>query len=107
MGRLDHTAFLTQLDRRDVDLVGTQSKRGREIATVALSLQLGVGNDPDRPVLPKAVDTYDLAPAVIDADDAELRISRLGFQLGHVARRHSLAPGRLGRGAVEWIDAAC
>ena len=71
-----------QVDRRDIDLVGGQLDGFLEIRPVALSLQFRVGHDPNRAVRARAVDAEDFASAVFDPDDAELRIGRLGFEIG-------------------------
>jgi hypothetical protein len=53
-----------------------------------------------------AVGTDDFAPAVLDSDDAKLRISRFGVKFSGKTSRDALMPGLFGD-AVNGIDTAC
>ena len=75
-----------------------------EIAPIACLLQSRFGNDPDRSVRSHAVDADNLAPIIIEADDAKHRISGLDFKFGREAARYAVAP-RLFGDAVDRIDA--
>ena len=54
---------------------------------------------------PRTIDANDFASAILDADDAELRVSRLGFEFGQQALRELVVPGLFGE-AIDRIDAA-
>ncbi len=105
MRRLDRTVVPIELDRRDVDFVRGEPDRSGEIVPIAHSLQLGIRNDPDCPILARTIDANDLASAVVDADDTELRIGGFGRELGRIARGHAVPPSFLRR-AVDGVDAA-
>ena len=105
MRRLDRTVVPIELDRRDVDFVRWEPDRSGEIVPVTHSLQLGIRNNSDRPILARSIDANDLASAVVDADDTELRIGGFGRELGRIARCHAVPPSFLRR-AVDGIDAA-
>jgi hypothetical protein len=105
MRHLDDAVFLIELHGRDIDLISRQSDRGLEIRPVAFPLQLALRHNANGTVATRAVDSHDFAPAVAEADDAELEIGGLGRELRHVARGHALPPGVLAR-AVDGIDSA-
>lgn len=51
------------------------------------------------------VDPQDFAPAILDANDAKLRVGGLGLELGHQTLCHPIVPGIFGK-VVDRIDAA-
>ena len=52
-----------------------------------------------------AVDADDLPLIVVDADHADIRIGRLGFEFSRETAGEALAPGLFGN-AIDWIGAA-
>ena len=104
-GVCDDAMLLVQLDRRNVDLVRGQLDGFLEVRIVALALQFRVGHDSNRTVRARAVDTEEFASPVFDPDEAELRISRLGAEIGDDAREQTLAPDLFGE-VVDRIDPA-
>ena len=105
MRRFDDAVLLIEVQRRYGYLVRALVERAAEIGPVALSLQLSIGNQPDRTIRSGMVDTEDFAAAIRDADDAKLRIGGLGLQFGQQPLRHPPLPSLFGQ-AVNGIDAA-
>ena len=101
----DCPVVLVEVDRRDIDLAGRQRDRLREVFAHGAPLQLGVGHAPHAAAGAGAVDAQDLAPAVGDADHAELEVGRLGAKLGHETIGQAVAPLRFAAAAGR-IDAA-
>jgi len=64
-----------------------------------------VGDDLNRIVRALAVGANNLALAVINADNAELGISRFGFKFSRKTLRDPFAPGLFGK-AIDGIDTA-
>ena len=102
---LDQSVAATEIERRDVDLSGTEPDRFLEVVAIASLLQFLFGDDPNRVVRSRAVDADQLAAVVVEADDPKHRIAGLGFEFGQQARRDPVAPGLFGD-AVDRIDAA-
>ena len=86
-------------------MVRPQLDRFLEIGALAFSLQFGFGNDAHRAVRARPVDAEEFAPAVLDPDEAEHRIGRLGAEIGDQTRLQALAPGRFGE-VVDRINSA-
>jgi hypothetical protein len=68
-------------------------------------LQFSFGNDANRAIGPRPVDPDDLAPAVIQSDDAEQRIGRLGAEIGDEPGLQPFAPGSF-RDVIDRVDTA-
>ena len=77
---LDQSVAATEIERRDIDLSGTEPDRFLEIAAIASLLQALFGNDPNCIVRSRAVDADQLAAVVIKADDPKHRVGGLGFE---------------------------
>ena len=101
----DDTILLIEIKCGNVGLIGRQADRLLEVAAVALALQLRIGNQPDGMVRARTIDTNDFASAILDADDPELRVSRLGFEFGQQALRELVVPALFGE-AIDGIGAA-
>src|SRR5262249_13635849 len=91
-------------DGRAVDFARPQCDGRLEIAAPAFALQPVIGHDADRSARAHAIDPYDLAAAVGNADQAELRIGRFGVEVGDKARGQAIAP-QLHRRTVDRMDA--
>ena len=104
MRLFDDAVLAAQPDRRYIDLAGGQLDRLLQ-GHLGLSLQRRLRNRPDGAVRAGAIDPHDVAPAVVEADDAKRPVARLGGELRRVARSHAGAPHGLG-GPVDRIDAA-
>ena len=85
-----------QINFGKIDRPGRQLERFAKIIPVALPLQLIIRHNSHRPVGPKPIDPHDLAAAIRHADDAKLRIARLGLQVGHKTPGHPHPPHLLG-----------
>ena len=102
---LDQSVAATEIERRDIDLSGSQPDRFLEIAAIASLLQALFGNDPNGIVWPRAVDADQFAAVVIKSDEANQRVGRLGFKFRCEAACQPVAPGFFGD-AVDRIGAA-
>ena len=98
----DRAAFRPQVDLRHIDIAGRQRDRLGEIVAIASRLQFGIGNDAHRAARAVTIHPHDLAPTIVDTDDAELAIRRFGGELRGIAARHAFAPGGFG-GAAQRI----
>ena len=92
----DDTIVLVQVDRRDGNFVRSQFQRVVEEGAVAFPLQFRIGNNSDFSIRARTIDADDLALSVLDPDEAEFRIGRLGVEFRDQSGEQAFAPGCLG-----------
>src|SRR6516162_4565003 len=96
MRHRDRAVLLVQIERRYIEIIRAKFQRLGKIWLVGLLLQFSPGNDTHRSIRTGAVDPNNLAPAVLDTDDAELRIGRPKLEIGDEAVRQAFAPSLFG-----------
>jgi hypothetical protein len=99
MRRLADAVLPVKIDPRDIDLAGRQFDGFPEGLPVAFALQLRVRDGTDGGARARTVDSHDIAPIVVDPDDAKFVIVGLEGHLRLEAERQASSPLRLGCGS--------
>ena len=77
MRDLDGALVLSELDRRDINIAGRQCDCLFEIISIAIALKLCVGYRADGAAHSRTIHANDFAPAVGNADDAQVVVPGL------------------------------